>query len=572
MSQHGRLVILFLAAGLVAFPSVRADDKPAAPVAGCPAVMDNFFDDEIGIYVRGHNNQGGHVRGDPMPNWQQRGREWERPIHFELFETSLQEFERAIAMDIGVRIHGGGSRRLAQKSLRLYPRSYYDPLQSNIRFDIFQGAAVDYFGDTIDEFGRLILRNFGNEGTGSMFRDAGLQYLSRHLNVSIQAARPTVVFLNGEFWGLYNIRERFDDRYIASHFHLNRDNVAMITMAPRGLQLDTGHERELRNFRWLEEFFYANSMERNINYQLVKDYIDIYSFMDAFIANIFFGDIDWPGNNVGFWRYTGIPDPYLPGRDGRWRWLLPDLDSTAGFSFGFNYWDDTLRRVLLLPGEREAMPSDSFTSPRSTVMFRGFMENTDFRAQLVNRFNDIMNTYFQEEPFLDMIETFSERIRPVVPEQIERWGRVNSMEDWEEELETLRLFASRRQEYMLSFLQANLYLGEQVTLTTITDETMGRVAVNGIIIDPEITPGVSSAGYWSGIYFEGMVQTFYAIPLDGYAFVGFLAENAEGVTEHANNPLAIALDGDTTITAIFMAYTLDTDTVSYFTIMVNKFY
>ena len=514
----------------------------------------NLFDDEIGIYVRGHNNQGGHQRGDPTPNWQQRGREWERPIHLEMFEPGCQNFERAIAMNMGVRIHGGDSRRLAQKSFRLYPRSYYDPLQSNIRYDIFRGAATDSFGEPVDVFGRLLLRAFGNEGTGTMFRDAGLQYLSRYLNVGIQAYRPAVVFVNGEFWGLYNIRERFCERYVASHFHVDRNSVTILSACMRGgFVIDVGDEEAFEDFLRMEEFFMVNSMEHDINFETAKSLIDIDSLMDAFIANIYFGNADWPGNNNRFWRYTGTPSPYLPASDGRWRWLLPDLDATTAFPFGFNYWEDTLYRILHIPAERSAIRHDSFASARSTNIFRSLMENADFKAQFVNRFNDIMNTYFQEQPFLDMIETFSGNIRHVVPEQIQRWGRIYSMEEWEEDVERLRDFAQGRQEYMLSFLQANLNLGEQITVSTIADQTMGRIAVNGIIIDPDITPGVGNASNWSGIYFEGMSQTFYAIPLDGYVFAGFLVDDADGITEHDSNPLVVVLDGDIVVSAVFVS-------------------
>jgi len=524
------------------------------PIVSLVTNADYFFDDEIGIYVRGHNNTGGHGPGDPMPNWEQRGREWERPAHMELFEVDshAHEWERAVAMDLGIRIHGGDSRRLAQKSLRLYARSYYDPLQSRIRHDVFNGRAIDSMGEPITDFSRLLLRNAGNEGTGSMFRCAGTQFLSRYLNLGTQAARPAVVFLNGEFWGLYNIRERFDEWYVASHYGVSRHDVAILDVRPGPrIEISVGSERDYRDFRELEAFIEANSFEDDINLRFVQRYMDTDSFMDAHIANIFFGNMDWPGNNMRFWRYNGTLDPELPGHDGRWRWLLIDLDSTTGFSFGFDYNEDSLFRLLVVPEERQAMDGDFAVSPRSSVIFRRLMENEGFRTDFVNRFADLMNTYFAQGPFLDMIETFSENIRPVMPEQIARYGRINSMGDWERELEVLWAFANNRQEYMFAFLAGNLGLREMVNVSTAINPSHGRIAINGILLDPEITPGVVSAASFNGVYFAGMIQTFNAIPHDGYLFERFVVTSSTDTTMHTANPLKIEITEDTIVEAIF---------------------
>jgi len=429
------------------------------PIISLATDASNFFDDEIGIYVRGHNDTGGHEPDDPEPNWRQRGREWERPIHFEMFEV---DGDRVVAMDMGVRIHGGGTRRLAQKSLRLYARSYYDPLQPTLRHDVFNGAAVDVFGEPIVEFNRLLLRNFGNEGTATMIRDAGLQYLSRYLNVDFQASRPAVVFLNGEFWGMYYIMERLDARYLASHYHVSRHDVAILSKSPGiGAVLDEGSEADLEDFRMLEYFLYNNSFYDNDMYLHVQRYIDIDSFIDHYIIQIYLGNMDWPGNNMRVWRYNGVSDTDIPALDGRWRWMLFDLCSTTGFSFGFNYYEDNLIRLIYLPDDRERIPGETYALPNSTLMFRRLIENEDFRIKFVNRFKDVMDTYFTADLFLDMVDSFSEEIRHVVPEQIERYGRIESMEAWEEELDILRAFGIYRREYMLKILEQNLELNNQ---------------------------------------------------------------------------------------------------------------
>jgi len=218
------------------------------------------------------------------------------------------------------------------------------------------------------------------------------------------------------------------------------------------------------------------------------------------------------------------------------------LDSTMGFSFAFNYYDDTLFRIMYLPPEeRDPLSGDGMVTASSTGLFRGFMQNEEFRQVFANRFTDVMNTYFAEEPFLQMIESFSSNIRPVMPEQIARFGRINSMEDWEQDLEVMRTFARNRHGYMLEFLRENLDLGETITISTSADQSHGQVAINGILL-PE---------NWSGIYFEGMTQTFYAHPNEGYVFERFIIRIGENVIGHASTPMQLEINEDISVEARF---------------------
>jgi hypothetical protein len=109
---------------------------------------------------------------------------------------------------LGARIHGGYSRVFPQKSFRLYADHDYDE-NKKFKYDLFPNQAYDINGEHIDSFSRLILRGGGNDFFGVMFRDEVIQSLVSHLNIPTQAYRPSVVFLNGEYWGIYNIRERY---------------------------------------------------------------------------------------------------------------------------------------------------------------------------------------------------------------------------------------------------------------------------------------------------------------------------------------------------------------------------
>ena len=109
---------------------------------------------------------------------------------------------------------GAISKGLDQRALRLYADNGYDDV-NRFEYNIFPGLK-DKNGKDITSFQRLILRNSGSDWLGTMFKDSVLQKMVSHLNGDIQAYRPSVVFIDGEFWGMYNIRERYDTRYYAS--------------------------------------------------------------------------------------------------------------------------------------------------------------------------------------------------------------------------------------------------------------------------------------------------------------------------------------------------------------------
>ncbi|MCA9947681.1 MAG: CotH kinase family protein, partial [Anaerolineales bacterium] len=166
------------------FVDPAANGRYSLPVISIATDADNLFDPEIGIYVPGN-----------YTNYAQSGIEWERPIHIEFYEA---DGTLGFAQNAGVRIHGSKSTIYHFKSLRIYARSEYG--QDRIEYDLFPGWKND-------EFERLILRNSGQDIYATMFRDAMAQSLVSHLSFDTQPYRPAIVFLNGEYWGVHNVRE-----------------------------------------------------------------------------------------------------------------------------------------------------------------------------------------------------------------------------------------------------------------------------------------------------------------------------------------------------------------------------
>ena len=165
-----------------------------------------FFSDETGIYVEGTNGIPGRCGADPV-NWNQ---DWERPVHFSFFEPDgAGGFDLALDQGAGVEIFGGCSRIYPQKSLTLRARGRYGASDCAYRF--FPELDIESFDD-------LILRSSAQDWWRTMFRDGMIQTLTRHMDIDGQAYRPTVVFLNGEYWGIHNLREKLNEDYLAGHY------------------------------------------------------------------------------------------------------------------------------------------------------------------------------------------------------------------------------------------------------------------------------------------------------------------------------------------------------------------
>lgn len=497
-------------------------DRYALPVISLNTDSVNLFDPDIGIYVPGNHN-----------NFTQRGEEWERPVHVELFEN---DGTRSLAQDAGVRIHGGTTRNRPRKSLRMYARSRYSDDWFTHR--LFPDKPVS-------EFRRFLLRNSGNDWDQSIFRDAFMQSLVKDQNVIVQYFRPVVVFVNGEYWGFHNIRDRVDQYYIETHYGIAEDEMIMLE---NEAEYERGNIAGAQHYHDMLSFIENNSMASDQNYAHVQTMMDAGNFIDTWLSNIYFRNTDWPGNNLLFWRY--IRDDYDPaapeGKDGRWRWMLFDTD----FGFGLNFY--------YVPGLEEGPAHNTLAfatdpngpewpnPPWSTFLLRRLLQNDTFTRQFINRYADLLNTSFKEERVVAVIDSIYHLFQTGMQEHIDRWRRPETIADWEADLDVMRDFANQRAGYQRQHIIDHFNLNGTVSVTLdVADYPMGRIQMNTIVID-ERTKGVAGNPYpWEGKYFTDVPVEIIALPNTGYRFVGW-----EGV-EGQYDTLSVFLTDDISITAVF---------------------
>ncbi len=379
-------------------------DSNKFPVVSLVTASDNLFNSDSGIYIPGNlfNSQEALTTG----NYLQQGKEWERAVHIEYFEN---DGSLGFSQNAGVRIHGGRTRLAAQKSLRLYAREEYG--EKHFQYQLFPNKNVD-------QYKRFILRTSMASWYGqTIIKDILAQDISSNLDVDYQDFQPVDVYINGEYWGVHTVRDRIDERYIAYTHDLDKDSIEF-------------YELTNPDFLALLKFIELSDLSNEANYEHVAAQINIENYIDYNIAQQFFSNFDWPGNNSKCWRQKP---------DGKWRWVLYDLDA----GFGLPSYNMLTHATLNDPSVN--WPN----SPSATLMFRKLIENESFRNQFIYRYAEVLCNDFSIEIMLNKLKNIEEMYKPSLPDHMSRWHFPSSLSSWENELRSdLSTYLSQRAEHV----------------------------------------------------------------------------------------------------------------------------
>jgi hypothetical protein len=469
-----------------------------------------LFDDRTGLFMPGatfdewaEGPDYDPALGDATPgNFQERGREWERP--------SAEDLHRPVWFDwcdpsggcdyqaaVGIRVHGGASRANIRKPVRLYARPEFGA-------DRFQHQ---FFApeSSVSGHRRLILRTGGNNHNRSILADAYLQSLMGHFDAEVQAAQPAALFLNGEYWGLYLLRERYDQHYLEVVHGADPDTVVVVDLW--GPTVEAGDPAGLDAYVDLLEMLAAAEPGGRVARQRIDDTLDLDSFFDFLIAHIFVGNRDWAGNNALVWRQPdGSGDGAL---DGRWRWMIIDLDLAGRDRFDASH--DVIA-THLTPSE------DPLFRGGIALLYDRVMAHPELRDQFLARFADHLNTTFLPERTVPELDRQAAVIAPEIPIHIARWRSPASVEGWEGHIDTMRDFMEERPAWQWQQLQEHFGLAGTATVTVRSDPDRGTVRLNSLeLVDG--TPGVLDPTDWSGEYLLDVPIELEATPRPGYRFV-----------------------------------------------------
>lgn len=470
----------------------------------------SLFDYDTGIYVPGALFDRWRMANPTLSitnvnwnaltgNFRQNNEAWERRAHVEFFEA---EGRRQVEADVGVRIHGNFSRLAPRKSLRIYTRPRYgsDPLEYPLFGDLMRRGDP---GRSVDSFRTVILRNSGTDHQGTLYRDAMIQSLMEELPLDTQASRPVVHFINGEYWGIMNLRERQDEYYIEQHYGIDPSDVVLMSGQRT---VDQGTVEDQYDYLSMVEFARNNDLGNPDVYAELASRMDIDNFTWYYAAQIYAANHDWPAGNVAFWRKRTVNPETAEhrGHDGRWRWLVFDTD--IGFLPALAM-EDSLRRIAV-PGT---------TPPEwSTQLFRSLLASSDFRCRLINGIADLMNHHFHPERVNRRVDAFNLRIERERTPHFDRWGSGVSRGAF------LKTFAQIRGGYMMGYV-TNLFNLPGTAEVVVEPPTSGWIQLNSIRMGGDKMGGVvlDEAGKWTGTYFQGVPVRAEAIPASGYRFAGW---------------------------------------------------
>lgn len=387
----------------------------------------DLFDYEKGMYVAG-NTFDAFRRSSfettglcTVGNYSNRSSFWEKDASFEFFENSSQKICQAIT----ARIHGGCSRSFPYKSFKLFSEDNFD------RYDLIRKEKTRTQAS-------VVLRNSGNDYNMTLFKDVFIHQLMKPLNIPIQEFRPSIVYINGEYWGIHNLRDRVDNDYLGKVYDVDKNNVDMIKIVFDGPEeIEYGDDKA---YNELKTFFKSNSFSSDETFEKAKSLMDIVNFIDYQIAHIFVGNIDWPQNNVRLWRVKTTESNQAP-KDGKWRWVFFDADRSLGETVNVSH--NNL--------------SDAINRPENFI-FNKLLQNQTFKTQFVARFRELLDSNFKFENSSKLYLEIKKIYEPEIETHVKRWNIIPSKAQWERNCEEVLNYLKLRPEVVKK------QLGEQLGL------------------------------------------------------------------------------------------------------------
>jgi hypothetical protein len=453
----------------------------------------NLWDYYTGIYVMGPN--AASTRPYFGANFWQ---DWEKKAHIELYDVNGV---KQIDQDVGMKIFGGWSRANAQKSFSLFARKEYG--KGSLEYKFFRDKPIE-------KFESIVLRNGGNDWSKAIIRDGLTSILISDMDLDRNALQPAVVYLNGEYWGILNIREKISDNYLEDNHFVDPDEVNLLE---RDRKIVDGSNR---SYTEIIDYLNTNTLETDAKYRQISSKIDLNNYIQYQLTEIYIDNRDWPGNNIKYWN-TNQPGSL-------WRWIVYDTD------FGYSIWDANAYTFNTLGYALAANSTTGANRPWATLLFRSMMGNQGFRNEFANQYADRMNRNFLSTRVRFVTDSLMKLYLPEINQHQARWNL--TYENWTKSIGNINVFANNRPGQARSHLRSELTLGSTTEIKVeIAHPGTGVVRVNSII--PYSFP-------FTGIYFKDLPIQLTAIPSPGYIFarweMGSLITNTPSLTYNMAGP------------------------------------
>ena len=319
-----------------------------------------------------------------------------------------------VSFPAGIKPKGAGTIIYSQKSLSFNLRAGYG--QSSVTYPFWPG--YDF-----DTFSALVVRNGGQDWSAARIRDSFTSALVEGMNVDNSATRPVVVYINGVYNGLYDLNEDQNGEFLETHYGIEGDTVEFIRRNQTPIK---GTSKDIKRVRSYAE---SKNLSDDAVFAEFSQWIDVAYFTDYFIAETYICNSDM--FNQKYWRTTDYAV--------KWRPVFFDLD------FAFKTAQrDIIGQYFNVNGVPSADKSLTYFE-----IYIGLKKNATWREYCIERYVEVVETYFNAKRATALFDQMVEALRPEMPRQIERWGKPNSMREWEESISQMRSFIEQRPDYAL---------------------------------------------------------------------------------------------------------------------------
>ena len=428
------------------------ENQPSLPALFVTTDPLSMFSADTGLYMTGDGAQ----MMDPHKGanyWSNR----ELPVYVELVEPGAKQPGFGIMGDF--KISGQYSRAKEKKSFSVTFREQYG--DKRLKYTLFPDHPE------LTKFKAFSVRNFGNNCGNDYVRDRVGTQITEGLDVDYQRGRYVIVYYNGAYYGIHDMRERNNEYYYETKYGIDGNDIDLLDAndeATAGSSADY-----VAMMDWLQ----SNSLKEDANFNKVAAQIDIDNYINYMQTEMFINNRDWPHNNLKKWR--------VASQKTKWKWFIYDTD----FGFGTNYSMNTTNifsYVTSASGTQMAagfgMGGGGNGTAKETLLLRRLLENASFARAFVNRFVVLLSSYFTSERILKMVNDLQSQVQSEMARDQEFWGFNASSMD--QDFATITNFASSRQQQITSEMESFFGLTDTGVQMTIGTSGSGEVLVDGL--------------------------------------------------------------------------------------------
>ena len=402
------------------------------------------------------------VNADGIANYEH---SWRRPVNTEYLGLTgdVPMFNQIGETAVG----GGYSRKFAQKCLKIYANKRFGTKRYNGAFWAEKPA--------VTKSKSFMLRAGGNTYKRARINDAFIQCVfGRHVfSIDYQAYSPAIVYVNGVYKGEYGLRERSDEDYVEANY----DGLEDIETATHLSYLPSSDERYQTSFYKLYELY----RDPNSTYEQMAEVIDVDCFLQSMIAEMFAENVDFPHNNVSMWK------PNTP--DGKWRWILKDID----FFAGNDKVPANFRMLKYLVGPVNSTDYEySFTKAsevkESIKIYKKMMSFPEFREAFIDAYSTYLGDFLKPSVTLPLLESMKAEIDDEIKETFKLYNfKISGYNSW---MDTLRFHCQVRPSYVYKEIADFFSLGSVIPMKLMPNGA--NVTINGI----KLTEGNFDGAYY----------------------------------------------------------------------------